>query len=89
MSRILNLASHDPDKLSNECRRYVAFNYYNNHEGSAILGYHFSQESNLRQRPVVQTDRLEAWVTIRGIDTAVWSGGSGSGGLRCMEAGGT
>jgi hypothetical protein len=32
-SRSLNPASHDPDKLSKECSRYVAFNYKGDHEG--------------------------------------------------------
>jgi hypothetical protein len=69
-SRSLNLASQDPDKLSKECSRYVAFSY----KGKITRGTHQRlaansrvprcQEAHLCQRPVVQADRLENWVGV-------------------------
>ena len=48
-SRSLNLASHDPDKLSKECSRYVAFSYdhHEEHTSAPWSPAHVRQEVDL------------------------------------------
>lgn len=85
MSRSSNPASHDPDRLSRECRRYVAFNCKNH--GVSTSGDRTCQGANQCQSPVVQANRLEARVTVWDSNTAICGGGGG--GQGGMETGGT